>query len=623
MYLFTSSKPFHSYFFLVFLFSTIVFFQRCSSEEVPYKVVGTKAAWQTLEIAFQGPQSSEEALINPFLNYRLQVVFENDGESFNVPGFYAADGQSAESSANSGNIWKVRFTPNKQGTWKFKAYFEQGDNIAIQDLEVTGTANAFNGISGEVKIKAMDSLAPGFLGKGKLKYTGNRYLQFGGTGEYFLKGGAGSPENFLGYEDFDGTYKWDDDNNRPGEAQSGEKLHHYRNHLKDWKMGDPTWKNEKGKAMIGGLNYLASKGINSLYFLSMNINGDGKDVWPYTEYQERLRFDCSKLDQWEQVFSHMDKLGIVMHMVLQETENETLLDDGNTTFERKLYYREMIARFGHHLGLIWNMGEENGPVHWSPVGQNTQQKKDMVAFFKAIDPYKNLTTIHSHANWEVRYEMFGELLGETNLDGMSMQIDHIVNAHKETKYWNQKSAASGRQWVIPIDEIGPPDRGMDPDDRVPNNQDSVRTEVLWGNLMAGGSGVDWYFGFKNHNNDLGCEDWRSRDRAWDYTRHALDFFNREIPFAEMESSDNLIASGNAWCFTKGLDILTIYFPYGGTATLKLGSETSAYEASWYNPRTGEMTQINNLEKANDRTTISIGPPPTDTTKDWALLLKKI
>ncbi|MEZ4826052.1 MAG: hypothetical protein R3C61_07120 [Bacteroidia bacterium] len=35
------------------------------------------------------------------------------------------------------------------------------------------------------------------------------------------------------------------------------------------------------------------------------------------------------------------------------------------------------------------------------------------------------------------------------------------------------------------------------------------------------------FDHLNPHNDLGCEDWRSRDRMWDYTRHA-DIFNNYL-----------------------------------------------------------------------------------------------
>ena len=66
----------------------------------------------------------------------------------------------------------------------------------------------------------------------------------------------------------------------------------------------------------------------------------------------------------------------MLHLLTQETENETLLDNGETSVQRKVYYKELIARFGHHLGIIWNMGEENGPSapdQWSPIGKQTNK----------------------------------------------------------------------------------------------------------------------------------------------------------------------------------------------------------------------------------------------------------
>ena len=43
------------------------------------------------------------------------------------------------------------------------------------------------------------------------------------------------------------------------------------------------------------------------------------------------------------------------------------------------------------------------------------------------------------------------------------------------------------------------------------SHDEVNGPVLWGNLMAGGAGVEWYFGYKFAHSDLNCEDWHSRD----------------------------------------------------------------------------------------------------------------
>ena len=49
--------------------------------------------------------------------------------------------------------------------------------------------------------------------------------------------------------------------------------------------------------------------------------------------------------------------------------------------------------------------------------------------------------------------------------------------------------------------------------------------------MAGGAGVEWYFGYNYTHNDLNCESWHSRDHMWDLTRYALEFFHGRLPFA--------------------------------------------------------------------------------------------
>ena len=145
----------------------------------------------------------------------------------------------------------------------------------------------------------------------------------------------------------------------------------------------------KGRNIIGALNYLADVGVNSVYMLTMNVNGDGKDVWPWTSDAERLRYDVSKLDQWEIVFSHMDRLGIMQHFVLQEQENDQLLDGGELGIERRIYFRELIARFAHHPAITWNLGEENTNTR--------EQRQDFARYFHEHDPYRHPGR-HSHVS---------------------------------------------------------------------------------------------------------------------------------------------------------------------------------------------------------------------------------
>jgi hypothetical protein len=44
-------------------------------------------------------------------------------------------------------------------------------------------------------------------------------------------------------------------------------------------------------------------------------------------------------------------MGLNLHFKTQEIENSQLLDGGVLGNERKLYYRELVARFSHHLAL--------------------------------------------------------------------------------------------------------------------------------------------------------------------------------------------------------------------------------------------------------------------------------
>ena len=169
-------------------------------------------------------------------------------------------------------------------------------------------------------------------------YVGRHYLKFQ-DGPYWIKGGTDEPENLLAYKGFDGTLP----------------SHDFAAHVDDWRPGDPDWGNGKGRGLIGALNYLAMRHVNSIYFLTMNIGGDGKDVWPWAGSPDRrgslandnLHYDISKLGQWEHVFAHAQSKGIVLHFVFNEAEeaNKRELDNGELGVERKLYYRELIARF--------------------------------------------------------------------------------------------------------------------------------------------------------------------------------------------------------------------------------------------------------------------------------------
>ncbi|HUV40617.1 MAG TPA: hypothetical protein VMW23_02360, partial [Sedimentisphaerales bacterium] len=345
-----------------------------------------------------------------------------------------------------------------------------------------------------------------------------------------------------------------------------------------------------------------------VYFITYNIDGgDGRDVWPWTGPDEKLRFDCSKLDQWEIVFSHMDRSGIMLHVITQEQENDQGLDGGDLGIQRKLYYRELIARFAHHLGLVWNLGEEN---------TNTDaQRKAFCDYIRGVDAYNHPVVVHTFPG---QYDkVYAPLLANADFDGTSLQMNETgSDTHSETLKWVKRSAATGHKWFVCLDEYGHGANGVKPDFMDPDH-DQARKNCLWGNLTAGGAGCEWYFGYKFPHNDLNCEDWRSRDHLWDLTRYALQFFHEYVPFEQMHPDDSLVSRG--WCLAKTGSVYVVYLPDGGLTDLQPAA--GRYTVRWYNPRTGGKLQKSYVTEISGPGPVCLGNPPSDSDKDWVVLVK--
>ena len=386
--------------------------------------------------------------------------------------------------------------------------------------------------------------------------------------------------------------------------------------MSDWKAGDPTWAGNKGKGLIGAVNYIASEGINAMSFLTMNIKGDDKNVFPYTSYSERMRMDCSKLDQWEVVFEHMDHKGIYLHFKTQETENDQLLDGGSVGNQRKLYYRELIARFAHHLALNWNLGEENT--------QTTDQRQAMAQYFYDHDPYRHNVVLHTYPG--SKDSVYTPLLGtKSKLTGVSLQMSSssFSDVHSGVVEWVKESAAAGKKWVVAVDEPGDASAALRPDNNPGNSHTDGRKNGIWGTFLAGGAGNEWYFGYKYDHSDLTCEDFRSRNKWWDYCRYALQFFeNNNVEFWNMSNDNGLSSASNDYCFADKGNEYVVYLKNGGTTNLDLRNATGTFTVRWYDPRNGGALQKGSVTQVTGGGTRSLGNAPSSSSADWVILVRK-
>ena len=136
------------------------------------EVSGELNKWHKVTLTFTGPQTSENAQPNPFFDYRLNVTFSKGRKQYVVPGYYAADGNAAETSAKTGNKWRVHFVPDETGQWKYTASFRTGQNVALLSDPNARKATAFDGLAGTLEISSSEKTGRDHRAKGLLQYVG-------------------------------------------------------------------------------------------------------------------------------------------------------------------------------------------------------------------------------------------------------------------------------------------------------------------------------------------------------------------------------------------------------------------------------------------------------------------
>ncbi|NHZ72902.1 MAG: DUF5060 domain-containing protein [Nitrospirae bacterium] len=483
--------------------------------------LGAIQQWAMLEVALPGPTSvglSETA--NPF-SIEVTATFAGPGGSFAVPAFYAGDGTGGM----DGDVWRARFAPNAVGNW------------TLSTSSIDPILDSYSAAFEVLDTASCDPLEPGdlpdFTCTGRLAYVDDFYLQFA-DGTFWLKGGVDDPEDFLA----------------PGQT-----------------VGFTT--------KLEAIQYLANEGLNSLYFMTDNTGGDRDNVWPWVTKRDSEHFDIAKLDGWDLILDDLQAHGIVLHLVFEN-------DSGWTGFNRDLYYRQMVARFGHYNGLIWNLSEEYNENY------TADQIKVFAQMLTDLDPYDHPLTVH-HQGSTSRWDPF---YGDDRFDLTSFHTSgNPQNALAISA--RQLSATTGRRIAIAFDETGD----------FTGTQDSHR-HLVWSIFLGGGN-------YEIHTRPL------TDYRAWEaYFRDLVRARTllEALPFWQMVPSNQLLTSGTGYVLSKAGEVYVCYLPGGGSIDLDLGSNTNVFGASWFNPRTGESAQIGVVAGG------AVLPFDAPDTLDWTLVL---
>lgn len=578
--------------------------------------------WHRVSLTFNGPATCETADPNPCLYYRLDVTFHGpSGQDMTVPGFYATDGNAGRTGADSGNKWRVYFSPDEVGFWTWEVSFREGKDIAIaEDAEALGKPwEPLDGQSGTLEVVESDKTGRDFRGpdKGLILNRGHHYLTFA-SGKPFLKGGPGVPENMLGYYGFDGTTS----NNKRGplyEDIPPEEiyLHRFAGHTGDWQSGDPDWdrndgststRKNAGRGYIGMLNFLGRQhGASSLYIMMMSVKDDGDDTYPTIAHADKEHYDISKLDQWEIVFTHSDAVGIFMHLLLCEASNDMYYNSEGKTLGRvrKLFFREMISRFGHHLAFQLDLGEENDFTN--------AQLQEQAAWLKMLDAYDH--PISTHNRGKDLIPRWTALVGDPNFDMTAVQSGLGNQAiYKFIKEWREKSAATGVPLVISGDEI----HGTMTD------YDKGRVEKMWPWYLSGGGGYEWYLKKKeNHNYDQIIDDYRITKTMPKHIGIAVNELVK-LPLLEMAPHNKLLVNmPKAFCLAQPGVVYAVYDQRKGSGfQLNLKGAEGRFWVHWLNPREGGAWEKGSVKSVTAGGVVDLGHAPDTPDKDWCCIVSK-
>ena len=145
--------------------------------------------------------------------------------------------------------------------------------------------------------------------------------------------------------------------------------------------------------------------------------------------------------------------------------------------------------------------------------------------------------------------------------------------------------------------------------------------------MAGGAGVEYYFGYSLPDNDLVAENFRSRDKSWDYGRIAIDFFHsQKIPFWDMTNADELVGNvkhdNSRYCFAKAGELYLVYLPSGGTASLDLLKTTGQFRVAWFDPRNGGPLKVGSVSTISGGASAALGAAPDSPEEDWLVVVRR-
>ena len=236
-------------------------------------------------------------------------------------------------------------------------------------------------------------------------------------------------------------------------------------------------------------------------------------------------------------------------------------------------------------------------------------------------------------------KVYRPLLGNNSkLTGVSLQNSSLKTTHAQTVKWVAESAKAGKPWIVAFDESGSAAHGQCPDlgyqgfdghDRTGKmvyTQHEVRKQTLWGTLMAGGAGCEYYFGYQFAENDIVARTGAaaikagtiaaSRSSSSTRTRFHSGKCRTWMNWSAIRSTDI-----SKFCFAKANDTYLVYLPNGGVPSLDLrDAQGSTMSTGSIHVKVARCKWVPSVSVSGGKE-VALGDPPADTHEDWLVVIR--
>jgi hypothetical protein len=461
--------------------------------------------------------------------------------------------------SNDGSVFRIRFMPETSGDYSYSLSYHQGAYEKTHEGKFRAEKSNRRGM---VRIDSAHRWH--FVWEG----TGEHYF-FNGTTAYYIMG-------------------WKDEKII---ESSIERLH---------------------KLEVNRMRVQLSGRVNTMFGEPV-MNGGNFSVllkpWPAQRPDsfERPGFDYTHFDlpywqKFERMLRFARERDMINSVVLNC--NDAQSDIGAGSENEKRYIRYALARLPAFSNITWDLGDDLSSF------RSESWTHDTGMFIYQSDPYHHLATSHpAHIEPQDRGS---EWVGFTSIQDWGRTQHQLMLSQRETQI------KSGR--IIPQtnEEYGYEDHYPLWAPRPPGDSADTLRRVAWDIAMAGA------YGTGAESCRRGTNIWPDTGGGWLNGRgddtmvlfvgygHMVHFFS-SFRWWETEPHDELIDNG-AYCLAKPGEIYAAYLPNGGSVNLNVGPGN--FNATWFNPRTGNKQPIDEIE----------GPkwasPPSPDKDDWALLILK-